>query len=174
MTEAPTLRTERLVLRAPRLSDYEAYAAMWSEPEVLRFTQRVAPAPEMMWTRFVRAAGFWPILGFGVFTVEERSTGAFVGQVGFFDARREIEPSLAGLAEAGWTLSRAFHGRGYGLEATSALMEWSARALAGRRAVAIIDPDNAPSRALAVRHGFGAAGETAYRGDPVLLFDRIL
>lgn len=127
----------------------------------------------MMWTRFVRAAGFWPILGFGLFTVEERSTGAFVGQVGFFDARREIEPSLAGLAEAGWTLSREFHGRGYGLEATSALMEWAARALAGRRAVAIIDPGNAPSRALAVRHGFEVACETTYRGDPILLFDRI-
>lgn len=172
--DVPRIETDRLILREPVLADFDDYAAMWREPEVLRFTQRVAPHPELMWTRFLRNAGFWRHLGYGLFTVEEKATGRFVGQVGFFDARREIEPSLAGLPEAGWTLCEAFHGLGYGREATGALIAWGERALAGHRAVAIIDLDHRVSRALAERLGFAFFVETVYQDSRVALFERRL
>lgn len=174
MSPVPTLETPRLILRETRLADFEAYSAMWREPEVLRFTQRVAPAPEMMWMRFLRNVGFWHHLGYGLLTVEEKASGRFVGQVGFFDARREMEPSIEARPEAGWTLIADFQGRGYGLEAVGALMAWGGAALAGQRAVAIIDIDNHASQSLAKRVGFSLVDRTVYRGDPVLLFERSL
>lgn len=174
MSVIPRLETDRLILREPVLGDYDDYAAMWREPEVLRFTQRVAPPPELMWSRFLRNAGFWRHLGFGLFTVEEKATGRFVGQVGFFDARREIEPSLIGLPEAGWTLGSSFHGKGYGFEATEALIAWGGRELPGRRAVAIIDVGNVASRGLAERLGFAAVMETDYQGHRLTLLERWL
>jgi RimJ/RimL family protein N-acetyltransferase len=174
LSAAPRIETERLILRELLLSDFEDYTALWSEPEVLRYTQRDRPGPELMWARFLRNAGFWRHLGFGFFAVEEKATGRFVGQVGFFDAHREIEPPIVGLAEAGWTLREAFHGRGYGFEATSALMNWGSAVHAGRTAVAIIDVENRPSLGLARRLGFEPWVDTTYQGHAIHLLRRVL
>ncbi|MFD2237479.1 GNAT family N-acetyltransferase [Aureimonas populi] len=174
MSGAPTIETARLRLRAPTLEDYEAYAAMWREPQVLRYTLREAPGPEQMWVRFLRNPGFWAYLGFGLFTVEERVSGRFAGQVGFFDSRREIDPSLTGEMEVGWTFASRAQGQGYGREATTALFAWAGERFAGRRAVAIIDPGNEVSLKVAARLGFTQVARTTYHGEVVLLLERTL
>lgn len=92
------ISTDRLILRRPRLEDFEPYQQMWLDPEILR---HVAPGPfsgEQMWTRFLRQEGGWQFFGFGYFVIEEKSSGRFVGQMGFQELRREISPSLTGPA----------------------------------------------------------------------------
>jgi hypothetical protein len=54
---------------------------MWTEPAVVRFIG--ALSREAAWIRFVRQAGHWNRLGFGFFAIEDRATGAFVGEAGF-------------------------------------------------------------------------------------------
>lgn len=60
---APTLETERLILRPHRVQDFEAVAALWAEPEVVRFISGTPSAPEESWARLLRYIGHWQALG---------------------------------------------------------------------------------------------------------------
>lgn len=100
----PTLETERLVLRAHRVEDFPGVAALWSDPAVVRFISGVPQTLEESWSRLLRYAGHWRLLGFGYWAVEEKATGNFLGEVGFADMKRAIEPPLGPLPKPGGSL----------------------------------------------------------------------
>jgi len=79
----PLLETGRLSLRGFRNEDFERYATIWTEPAVVRFIGGTALSREAAWSRFLRQTGHWDRLGFGFFAIEDRATGAFVGEAGF-------------------------------------------------------------------------------------------
>jgi RimJ/RimL family protein N-acetyltransferase len=128
---------------------------------------------EESWSRLLRYAGLWRLLGFGYWIVEETASGRFVGEVGVADFGREIEPSLSGAPEAGWALASWCHGRGFGTEAVSAVMAWLDLHQGHPRSVCIISPENAASVRLAEKVGFRQFAEATYRGNQVWLFERI-
>src|SRR5688572_11131285 len=105
---APTLETPRLVLRGWRADDFAPYAAMLSDPETARFiTRRGQPYGEAeTWAEMAFLAGHWPLLGYGMFVVEDRSTGAFLGRVG------PLKPKGWPGFEIGWTLAPEARGCG--------------------------------------------------------------
>src|SRR5271166_6376740 len=103
--EVPILETERLTLRGHRLDDFPASAAMWADPVVTRHFGRKPFSEEESWTRLLRYAGHWDFLGFGYWVVQDKAAGTFVGEVGFADYKREIEPPLTGIPEIGWVLT---------------------------------------------------------------------
>ena len=37
VTDVPVIETERLILRAHKLDDFDALAALWSDPTIVRF-----------------------------------------------------------------------------------------------------------------------------------------
>ena len=84
---------------------------------MVRFIGGVPFTREQSWTRFLRNFGLWQVLGFGFFAIEHKATGALIGECGFHDLRRDIDPSLEGTMEAGWALSGAMHGQGIAVEA---------------------------------------------------------
>jgi RimJ/RimL family protein N-acetyltransferase len=88
----PTLESSRLILRGPTLDDFAASLAMWSDPAVVRYFGRPPFGEEEVWARLLRYVGHWALLGFGYWVVVEKASGRFVGEVGFADLRREIEP----------------------------------------------------------------------------------
>src|SRR5687768_7547401 len=45
----PVLETERVILRAHQAGDFDAYAAMWADPEVTRFIGKRARTREESW-----------------------------------------------------------------------------------------------------------------------------
>jgi RimJ/RimL family protein N-acetyltransferase len=145
---------------------------MWADPEVVRYIGGRPFTPEEVWTRLLRAAGHWPLMGFGYWIVRERSTGRFVGEAGLADLRRDISPGFCGAPEAGWALSPWAHGQGYGGEAVAAVLAWSDAELKPERVVCIISPDNEPSIRLARRCGFTLLHRASYRGEPTLVFER--
>jgi RimJ/RimL family protein N-acetyltransferase len=111
--QVPVLETERLKLRGHRLEDFIHSAAMWADPRV---TQHIGGKPlteEESWTRFLRYVNHWSLLGFGYWVVEEKATGNSLGEVGFADYKRDIEPSLKGVPEIGWGFASQAHGKGY-------------------------------------------------------------
>src|ERR1700692_4018723 len=114
--EVPVLETERLKLRAHRLDDFVNCAAMARDAPVTRFVGGKPLSEEEAWTKFLRYAGHWSLLGFGYWAVQEKSSGNFVGEIGFADYKRELEPSLKGEPEIGWVLASAAHGKGYAPE----------------------------------------------------------
>lgn len=170
----PVLETPRLRMRGHRAEDLDDCAALWGDPQVVRF---ILPAPatrEDAWRRMLVYAGLWALAGRPFWLVEERETGRFVGEVGFMDFRRETEPAFHDAAELGWVLATWAHGRGYASEAVAAALEWGEAHLAAPRAVAMIDPGHAASVRVAERHGFRRYAGARYRCDPVALFERSL
>ena len=168
---APPLETERLRLRAHRREDLDAIADMWGDPQVTRY---IGPpfTREECWSRLLRAAGHWTLLGFGYWVVEEKSSGAFVGEVGFADYQRGISAALDGVPECGWTLARWSHGQGYATEAVRAVLAWGDVAFGDLPTVCIVAPDNAASLRVARKCGYVEIERTEYKGEPTLVLQR--
>ena len=172
-TSAPTLVTARLVLRAHSPADLPDLAAMWADAQVVRHIGGRPFTREEVWTRLLRAAGMWALLGFGYWVVREREGGAFVGELGLADFRRELEPPFGEAPEAGWALSAAMHGQGYAGEALAAVHAWADVAL-GVRTVCMIAPANLASIAVARRCGYRPYTDALYKGAATTLFERPL
>ena len=105
---APTIETPRLILRGWRPKDFEPYAAMLADDETARFitAQGRGLTRSEAWNETVWLVGHWQLLGCGMFVVEERSTGAFLGRVG--PLRPPWWPELA----IAWSLAPEARGRG--------------------------------------------------------------
>jgi len=170
--EAPTIDTERLVLRGFRSEDFPHVAATWADPEVVRHISGRPLTEEETWTRFLRNIALWPMLGYGYWAATEKSTGRYVGDVGFADFKRVIEPSIKGLPEIGWVLARWAHGSGYATEAAQAALRWLERELGPQRTVCVINDDNRASVRVAEKCGYREFARTEYKGSPVVMFER--
>ncbi len=166
------IETDRLRLRRHVADDLAASWTMWSDPLV--YGQIVsAPATEgQAWSRILGYAGLWALVNFGYWAVEERSSGAFIGEIGFADFKREITPSIRGLPEMGWVLASAHHGKGYATEGVRAALAWADRHLPSDRTVCLIRPENAASIHVAEKAGYALKHHTAYNNAPTLLFER--
>ena len=60
---APTLETERLILRGVRRDDLDAYAATMADPAVYEQLTGKPFSREDSWRRLMMAVGQWPMLG---------------------------------------------------------------------------------------------------------------
>ena len=168
----PVLLTDRLRLRAHRLDDFPACAAMWADGQVVAHISGKPSTEGETWSRLLRYAGHWLHLGFGYWAVEDRDTGAFLGEVGFADYHRDTEPGLAGTPEAGWVFATAAHGRGIATEAVRAMLDWADRTLPHTRTAAIFDPGHAAAIGVARKIGFGGDVTGRYGEDPALFLFR--
>jgi RimJ/RimL family protein N-acetyltransferase len=90
---APSIETERLVLRAHRPADLPDCAAMWGDPAVTRYIGGRPFTREQTWHKILRYAGLWSLLGYGYWAIEEKATHRFAGELGFADFKRDIDPS---------------------------------------------------------------------------------
>jgi RimJ/RimL family protein N-acetyltransferase len=169
----PVIETPRLILRAHALADFDAYVALWADPDVVRYITGTPFSREASWSRFLRHPGHWQHMGFGFLAIEERQTRRFIGEAGFHDMKREIAPSIEGTLEAGWALIPSAHGHGYGFEAMRALVDWAAKVFPGRRMTCIIDPVHQASRRVAAKLGFREVTRTIYHGSDTILFERL-
>lgn len=168
----PSLTTKRLTLRAHRPADWEDSLSMWSDPAVVRHIGGAPATAEEVWARLMRYAGHWVMLGFGFWLISDTETGAFLGEAGLADFRRQISPGLGSDPEAGWALSPWAHGRGYAAEAMTAILAWADGNLDAPRTVCIIAPENTPSLTLAEKLGYRPYADGLYRGDRTIMLER--
>ena len=148
MTE-PTLQTERLLMRQWQPSDVEPYGRMLADPGTARF---IVPGgkpvpPEYAWDHAAVMAGHWAIHGVGMFVLEDRSTGEFLGRVGPW-----YPPGWFGF-EVGWGIVPAARGKGIAFEAALAAMRWTFAKPGVDEIIHCIDDENEPSKKLARRIG---------------------
>ncbi len=172
MVTVPVIETERLRLRGHRMEDFAPCAAMWADPVVTRYFGGKIFTEEEVWTRVLRYVGHWQWMGFGYWAVEEKATGRFAGELGFADYKREIQPSIQGIPEAGWVLASDAHGKGYATEAVRAVVEWGERRFGNVETVCLIHPDNRASIRVAEKCGYRERQVTTYHGQPTVLFAR--
>jgi len=170
--EAPTLETERLILRAFHAEDLEPLSALWTNPEVVRFIGGNPLGREDTWRRSLAACGQWPYTGFGYWIVELKSDGRLIGQAGFADFKRDMEPRIEGEPELGYVFDPSVHGQGIAYEGCKAAIDWADANLDASTYPAIISPENIASIRLAEKLGFERAPDAVYRGETIALFRR--
>ena len=163
-----TLETERLLLRPFRNADHAAYAAICGDPEVMKYIGTgVTLSPTEAWRSMAASLGHWELLGYGMFAVEEKATGALAGRVGFLDP-----PGWPGF-ELGWLLGREFWGRGYATEAAKTCLGYALGTLKRERVISLIRPGNDRSARVAERIGERLAGEAELLGSPALVYEAL-
>jgi RimJ/RimL family protein N-acetyltransferase len=160
-----TLETDRLILRMLRESDLDAYAEMHADPEVMRYIGDGRPlARPLAWRNLAMMVGHWSLRGYGLWAAEERSSGALVGRIGFWNP--EGWPGF----EIGWMLRRSCWGRGYATEGARAALRYAFTGLRQGHVLSLIHPENAASIRVAQRLGERPVGSTEVNGNPALVF----
>jgi len=159
-------------MRGHRLDDFAACAAMWADPIVTRHIGGKPLSEEEVWARLLRYVGHWVLLGFGYWALEEKDTGDFVGELGFADFKRDMEPSIKGVPELGWVLASKAHGKGYATEAVHAAVAWGETHFGKVRTVCIIHPDNLASIRVAEKCGYKEFQRTTYKAHATIMLAR--
>src|SRR5438094_53459 len=148
--QIPQLTTERLLLRDFRPEDFDAYAGMMAAPEVGRFLMDGRPLSRVeAWRQMAMFIGHWDLRGYGLWAVEERETGRFIGRIGC------LEPEGFPAFEIAYTLTPSAWGHGYAREGAAAALRLrarSARPYADRQHHPARQPRIDPGRAVAGRH----------------------
>jgi ribosomal-protein-alanine N-acetyltransferase len=111
------LSTQRLELRRWRDDDLAPFAAMNADPEVVEhFLAPLDPAASDAMVGRIEAQ--FDSVGYGLWAVEVRATGEFIGFTGL--AVQTFPAHFTPAVEVGWRLQRSAWGHGYATEAALA------------------------------------------------------
>lgn len=161
------IETPRLFLKVPSLNEFEPWCAYMADEESAQFIGKVQP-PSVVWRSICSIIGSWRAVGFGFFSVFEKSTGRWVGRLGPW------APHGWPGNEVGWGVIREVWGKGYALEGSMASMDYAVDVLGWTDIIHSINPDNLPSQKLAARLGSVNRGPgrmpPPYENDPVDLW----
>lgn len=161
----PTIETERLIMRAFREEDFEAYAAMMADPMVTRFLSDGQPLSRFdAWRQMAMMMGHWALRGFGIWAVESRETGEFMGRIGCF-----MPEGWAGF-EIGYTLAQRFWRRGYAREGAAASLRYARETLGRRDIISVIREGNEGSVAVARSLGAELDGQVPFFGGTARIY----
>lgn len=144
------IETERLVLRPWRDDDLDAFHAVCTDPDVMRYLGPAQSRDDVA-AGIARQQGFQASHGYSLWPVEGKDDGAFLG---FCGLRPGAEGTpIAGAVEIGWRLAREAWGRGYAREAAEAGFAWAWAHLDAAEIVAITNIKNTRSWGLMERLG---------------------
>lgn len=144
------LVTDRLVLRRWSSADRVPFAELNADAEVMRYL----PAPltraesDALVDRI--EAGF-DEFGFGLWALEVRATGTFIGFVGL--TRQTFQAHFTPTVEVGWRLARSSWGNGYATEAARTALTFGFTEAGLDEIVSMTTRTNTRSRAVMDRLG---------------------
>jgi RimJ/RimL family protein N-acetyltransferase len=141
-----SLETPRLLLRPPRLEDFDSWAQFMDDEIASRFVGGRQPRATA-WRAFMTMCGCWHMTGIAMFSVFEKSTGQWVGRLGPWSPEGWPAP------EIGWGILRAHWGKGYASEGAAAAMDYAFDVLGWDDVIHCIHVDNAASQGVAKKLG---------------------
>lgn len=160
--DVPVLETERLILREPRVSDWDSLRAFFMSD---RASFIGGPLEEWQaWGGLLSSIAHWVVRGYGFWTIEDKATGQPAGRAGIINHIDWPEPEL------GWQVYDGFEGKGIAHEAAIAARDHAGHAVQLGPLISQIHPDNTRSRRLAERMGAVIEGEGQVRGTPCLIY----
>ena len=147
---APTIETDRLLLRPWRPSDRGGLWRMQSDPRTMEFLMPIADRAASDAVA-ERAEAHFARHGFGLWVVEVPGITDFAGYCGLVHVpyAEHFTPAV----EIGWRFDPAFWGRGYATEAARAALDFGFKRVGLEEIVAITVPANLRSRAVMERLG---------------------
>lgn len=165
LLEIPVLTTERLRLRPFHQSDVDDYAALYADPEVVRYLGGGGPwDPGRAWRHMAFLLGHWQLGGSGMWAVERKEAGPFIGIIGF------AEPAGWPGCELAWTLARRWWGNGYATEGARAALAHAFGVWRKDRVISLIHPENRASIRVAERIGETLQGRRHHLGREMLCY----
>lgn len=147
---ATEFQTARLRLRQWRDDDLAEIARLGRDERFMRYLSpggRLGTADDAA-EGLERWRRHWDEHGYGIWAVEERESGRFVGRVGL--SHHRLWPQDV---EVGWALDPDVWGRGYATEAGAAALAHAFERLAVERVVSVVHPDNRASIRVMERLG---------------------
>jgi [ribosomal protein S5]-alanine N-acetyltransferase len=181
VTDRAVVLTPRLRLRPFTLDDLPAHADLYADPEVTRWIADGpflgAAARERSDRAVRRFVEHWRTHGFGVWAVEERESGRFLGQCGLntlpggqtrshAPERRAAAPEI----EILWALERGAWGRGLATEAARAALDHAFDVVGLDRVVALARPTNGRSRRIMEKLGMAWEKTVEAFGGPAVYY----
>ena len=145
-----TIETPRLRLRQWREDDLAPFAALNTDPEVMRFFEEpLSHERSDAWARAIAAV--IEDQGWGLWALERRDTGEFIGFTGLQVPRHELPFNPC--VEVGWRLARSAWGQGFATEAGLASLAHAFGPLELDEVVSMTAVTNLPSRRVMERLG---------------------
>jgi len=160
------------MLRRWRDEDFDAYAAMNADPDVMRFigdghvNDRAEAAASLAQMR-----RHWDEHGFGRWALERKEDGSVIGFAGL--GFPHFIPELATVPEIGWRLDRPHWGRGYATEAAIASRDDFFRSFGYDRMISLAYPANTSSLRVMAKLGFRRDGEVRGVGGRLIWVHRL-
>ncbi len=142
--------TERLILRQWRAADREPFAALNADPRVMEHFPGLTTREQSD----AFADGMEAHLGehgWGLWAVERRDTGAFIGFVGLKPVADDL-PVAPG-TEVGWRLAHEHWGQGFATEGARAAVAYGFGELELDEIVSFTAASNVPSRRVMAKLG---------------------
>lgn len=165
MIDIPILETERLRLTAFADRHFEAYASMLADPSSTHFVGDGEPLDRMnAWRSMAMLLGHWALRGYGMWAVEQKDSGEFIGRIGLHNP--EGWPDL----EVGWMLMPEHQHHGYATEAARAALDFAFSEIKALRAISLIRMENTASERLARRLGGRQATTIDFLGNSTLVY----
>jgi RimJ/RimL family protein N-acetyltransferase len=157
--DVPVLETPRLRLREWRSEDVEPLAEINAHPDVTPTIGSI-DREGTEW-QVASMVAQWEVEGFGLWAVEDKETGRFVGRIGLTrqgDFVPEPDP-----VEVGWTLHPDVWGRGLATEAGAESLRFGFEQAGLDRVVSMTLPGNVRSRRVMEKLGLTYVGQTFWR-----------
>ena len=147
------IETERLVIRPWQAADREAFTAMATDPQVMRYIGQGRPWSEADIDAFwARQAGTLETYGVCMGALVRKEDDRVVGVAG-------LQPlGTTGNYEIGYWIAPDCWRRGYALEAAQALVRYAFEVMDLPRVAAIADPENDRSIAIMEKLGMRDGG----------------
>jgi RimJ/RimL family protein N-acetyltransferase len=156
-------------LRAWRDDDLNSYARICADPLVMRYIGSGAPLTRQQSERQIaRFMNHWEERGFGLWAVEAKVTGAFIGRIGLH--HHDDWPEGEHKTEVGWLLDRSYWGRGLATEGALASVRHGFEGLGLERVISIAHPANEGSQRVMKKAGLTFQGGTYWRGVDVVWY----
>ncbi len=141
--------TDRLTVRFLRADDLDDFAALTSDPDVVRYMDERRPLTREQTERWLGITlENYRIRGFGCFGITERGEHRLIGFGGF--AR---PPDRPGVVELIYALAPRVWGRGLATEAADAIVRFGFERCGLERIEATVDPENEPSKRVLEKIG---------------------
>lgn len=163
----PSIETARLILRQWSLEDVAPYTAMLSDPGTARFiTHDGKPVTNEIigWANAAIMAGHWALYGAGMWVIQEKSSGKFVGRAGPW--LRSFAPGV----DVGCALAKEFRGKGYAFEAMGASIDWAFATFDIDHVIHCLDRENKGAEVMLRRLGAQIQSEMQLLGHPADLW----
>jgi [ribosomal protein S5]-alanine N-acetyltransferase len=148
MIDIPTLETARLRLTALTERHFNDYATMLADPESTRWIGDGLPLDRTnAWRSLAMLIGHWQLRGYGMWALELKATGEFIGRAGLLHP--EGWPDI----EMGWMLKPDHRHHGYATEAGAAVLAFAWQHLHVQRVISMVRVGNDASDRVAERLG---------------------